>query len=198
MSFGEPLRTAPPPPLSDDDHVRGDPGATLVIFYADFTCPRCAVAHERLRGAGARVAFRHLALRAKHARAVALACAAEAAAAQGAFWAFCDALYADPGHVDDPHLWARARDLGLDVARFDADRHGPEAAARVRRDVRAGLAAGATTTPTLFFAGGCHAGVPDASLLARLGYDEDVRIPKASKDAGPPTDRRAPTKDNFI
>jgi protein-disulfide isomerase len=192
------LCSSPPPPLDDDDHVRGDPSGTLVLFYADFTCPRCALAHERLRAVGARVAFRHLALRAKHERALPLACAAEAAAAQGAFWEFCDALYADQGHLDDPHLWDRARGLGLDVERFDSDRRGPAAQARVRRDVRAALAAGATTTPTLFSGSHVHAGVPDHGLLARLGYDATVRIPKASKDAGVPTDGRARIKDNFI
>ena len=83
MSTGHDLRTATPPPLRDDDHVRGDPAGTLVVFYADFTCPRCALAHERLVDAGARVAFRHLALRAKHPRAIAVALAAEAAAAAG-------------------------------------------------------------------------------------------------------------------
>jgi protein-disulfide isomerase len=176
----EDLRSAPPPPLRDDDHVRGDPDATLVVFYADFTCPRCALAHERLTGAGARVVFRHMALRAKDARAVPAACAAEAAAAQGAFWPFADALYADQGRLDDPHLWARARVLGLDVERFDADRKGPLAAARVQRDTRAALAAGATTTPMLFAAGIAHPGVPDAEYLARLGYHDEVRIPKTS------------------
>jgi protein-disulfide isomerase len=192
------LRSSPAPPLTDDDHVRGDPDGTLILFYADFTCPRCALAHDRLRRAGARVAFRHLALRAKHERALPLACAAEAAAAQGAFWAFCDALYADQGHLDDPHLWERARALGLDVERFDADRRSAAAGARVRRDVRAALAAGATTTPTLFFGSDAHSGVPDKGLLARLGYDDEVRIPQASKDAGAPTDGRARIKDNFI
>jgi protein-disulfide isomerase len=192
------LRSSPPPPLADDDHVRGDPAGTLILFYADFTCPRCALAHERLRRVGARVAFRHLALRAKHERALPLACAAEAAAAQDAFWPFCDALYADQGHLDDPHLWERARALGLDVERFDADRRGALARKRVRRDVRAALAAGATTTPTLFFGARAHSGVPDDRLLARLGYDEVVRIPQASKDAGAPTDGRARIKDNFI
>jgi protein-disulfide isomerase len=192
------LRSSPPPPLGGDDHVRGDPAGALIVFYADFTCPRCALAHERLGRAGARVAFRHLALRAKHERALPLACAAEAAAAQGAFWEFCDALYADQGRLDDPHLWDRARALGLDLERFDSDRRGPAARARVRRDVRAALAAGATTTPTLFFGATAHSGVPDEGLLTRLGYDAGVRIPKASKDAGAPTDGRARIKDNFI
>jgi protein-disulfide isomerase len=184
------LRSAPPPPLLDDDHVRGDPEGTLILFYADFTCPRCALAYERLMHAGAHVAFRHLALRAKNERALPLAHAAEAAAAQGAFWEFADALYADQGHLDDPHLWERVRVLGLDLARFDADRRSEAAELRVRRDVRAALAAGATTTPMLFFGDSSHCGVPDGGVLTDLGYDAHVRIQKPSKDAGAPTDGR--------
>jgi protein-disulfide isomerase len=183
------LRTALPPPLHDGDHVRGDPAGVLILFYADFTCPRCALAHERLTRVGAHVVFRHLALRAKNERALPLAYAAEAAAAQGVFWEFCDTLYADQGHLDDPHLWERAQALGLDLERFDADRRSPAAEVRVRRDVRAALAAGATTTPMLFFGDSGHSGVPDGGLLARLGYHEEVRIQK-SKDAGAPTDGR--------
>lgn len=175
---GQDLRTAAPPPLRDDDHVRGDPAGTLVVFYADFTCPRCALAHERLGDAGARVAFRHFALRAKHPRAIAVALAAEAAAQQDAFWAFADALYADQGRLDDPHLWQRARALGLDLVRFDEDRRAEPAGARVREQTRAALAGGATTTPTMFAAGSVCPGVPDADWLAELGYDEVVRIPK--------------------
>ena len=127
----EDLRSAAPPSLRDDDHVRGDPTAQLVVFYADFTCPRCALAHERLTAAGAHVAFRHMALRAKDERALPAACAAEAAAAQGEFWPFADAMYADQGRLDDPHLWERARALDLDVERFDADRRSALAAAKV-------------------------------------------------------------------
>ncbi len=172
------LTSAPVPELRPDDHVRGDAGAPLVVMYADFTCPHCAVAHERLRAEGVRVVFRHLALKAKHPRAVALALAAEAAAAQDAFWPFCDAVYADQGRLDDPHLWQRARDLGLDLGLVDDDRRGDEAAHRVRDDTRAALAAGATTTPTMFAAESVCPGVPDGDWLVRLGYDGAVRIPK--------------------
>lgn len=174
------LRSAPPPPLRADDHIRGDPSGTLVVFYADFTCPRCTLAFERLMDVSAHLVFRHLALRAKHPRAVAIACAAEAAGAQGAFWPFCDALYADKGRVDDPHLWAHARALGLDVERFDEDRRGDAIGARVQRDVRDALAAGATTTPTLFIDGVAHPGVPEHDLLSGVGYDGRVRFSKTS------------------
>lgn len=167
------LRSAPVPPVGPGDHVRGPADAPAVVMYADFTCPRCALAWERLQGADLRVVFRHLALKAKHPRAVALAWAAEAAAAQDAFWPFADALYADPGRTDDPHLWARCEALGLDVDRFQADRRAPAAAERVATDVRAALRAGATVTPTFFAATGApgtapeaHPGPPDAQTVA--------------------------------
>jgi len=178
MTPGDDLRTAPPPRPRDDDHIRGDPAGTPIVFYADFTCPRCALAHDRLVEAGARVVFRHFALRAKHPRAIAVALAAEAAARQGLFWPFADALYRDQGHLDDPHLWQRAEALGLDIARFDEDRRADEPARRVREDTRAALAAGATTTPTMFAAESVHPGVPDPEWLAGLGYHGGVRIPK--------------------
>ena len=147
------LSSAPVPPLRDDDHLRGPVDGPLVVFYGDFTCPRCAVEALRLRDAGARVAFRHFALKAKHERSVTLAHAVEAAARQDAFWAFHDALYADQGRLDDPHLWERCAALGLDIDRFQADRRDPLIAERVRRDVRDALRAGATSTPAIFVNG---------------------------------------------
>jgi protein-disulfide isomerase len=141
------LTSAPFPGLRPDDHVRG--AGELVLMYGDFTCPRCAVAARQLADEGARVAFRHFALRTRHPRAVALAHAAEAAALQDAFWPFHDALFADQGHIDDPHLWARCERLGLDLDRFEADRRSDAVAERVRRDLHEGLRAGVTTTPAL-------------------------------------------------
>lgn len=162
------LRSAGVPPLAEDDHVRGDAGAPLVILYADFTCPHCAVAYSRLDGAPVRLAFRHFALAARHPRAVALACAAEAAGAQGRFWEMYDALFADPGRIDDPHLWERAQRLELDVQRFEAERRAPAIAERIREQVRGGLRAGVTTTPTLVHEGRLLPGPPSPQLLAQI------------------------------
>ena len=137
------------PALCDADHVRGE-GAALTVLYADFTCPHCAVTYLRLRDADGRMAFRHFVLQAKAPRALALACAAEAAAAQGAFWPFADALYVDQGHQDDPHLWERCETLGLDLERFEAARRSPEVAEHVRMDTRSAMKAGVVTTPAVF------------------------------------------------
>ena len=64
-----------------------------------------------------------------------------------------DALFADQGRLEDPHLWARARALGLDVERFDADRRSDAVVARVKAGFRAGVRAGVVTTPTAFIDG---------------------------------------------
>jgi protein-disulfide isomerase len=121
-----------------------------------------------VQGALLRVAFRHFALRSRHPRSVALACAVEAAGLQGRFWEMHDALFADQGRTDDPHLWDRARALGLDIDRFESDRRSPAVARRVAEDVRGALRAGVTTTPTLFADGVAYSGTPDAALVARL------------------------------
>ena len=79
-----------------------------------------------------------------------------------------DALFADQGHLDPPHLWERARRLGLDLERFETDRRSDEVAARVERDFRSGVRAGVVSTPTLFVDGRAYAGVPGVELLERL------------------------------
>jgi protein-disulfide isomerase len=160
-------------PLRTDDHVRGPTGGDLVVVYADFTCPYCALAHARLLARErdgdrpVRRVFRHLALKAKHPRAVALGCAAEAAAAQGAFWDFHDAVYADQGRIDDPHLWAIAQRLGLDVQRFEEDRRSAWALQRVQRDTKEAVLAGAMSTPTFF-----RDGKPDRARYHELVHTE--------------------------
>lgn len=149
-----PLTSAPLPPVGPEDRVRGPDGAPTVVVYANFECPYCAVVELRLRALAVRVCFRHFPVRARHPRAWPAAQAAEAAAAQGAFWEMHDALFDDQGRLDDPHLWARAEALGLDVERFHADARSDAARERVERDFRTGLRVGVVTTPTLFLPDG--------------------------------------------
>ena len=164
------------PPVGPDDHVRGPADAPAVVVYGDYECPYCAALEVRLRGLPLRVAFRHFPRRSAHPRAHAAACAAEAAGLQGAFWPMHDALFADPARLEDPHLWARAERLGLDVARFDADRRSAPVTERVTADFRGGLRAGVPTTPTLFLGEERHAGRPDDALWARLAAAAERRV----------------------
>jgi protein-disulfide isomerase len=103
----------------------------------------------------------------KHPRAPALHAAVEAAALQGEarFWALVDSIYADQGHIDDPHLWERAKRLGLDLERFEADRRTDAVAERVSHDFRTGIRAGITGTPAGFAGGEALTGDIEAALI---------------------------------
>src|SRR3954452_10149002 len=140
------LRSAPVPPPAPDDHIRGE--GPVVIVYGDYECPYCAAELGKLTGVT--LVFRHFPVVSKHPRSRRLAAAAEAAALQGRFWEMHDSLFADQGHLDDPHLWERAERLGLDLDRFERDRRSDAVAARVERDFKGGIQAGVMKTPTIF------------------------------------------------
>jgi protein-disulfide isomerase len=146
------LGSAPVPPIDPEvDHVRPAEGpGPLVVLYADYECPHCAALHARLHTLELRICFRHFPVRSSHPRAWPAAQAAEAAANQGRFWEMHDALLTDPARLEDPHLWERARRLGVDLERFDAERRSDAVVERVRRDFRGGVRAGVVTTPTAF------------------------------------------------
>jgi protein-disulfide isomerase len=113
------------------------------------------------------VVFRHFPVRSSHPRAWPAACAAEAAAHQGRFWEMHDLLFADQARLEDPHLWDRAQQLGLDLDRFDADRRRDEVRQRVKSDFRSGVRAGVVTTPAVFAWHDGRADRVDAAELER-------------------------------
>src|SRR5919197_6566723 len=148
------------PPLSAEDHVEGPDRAELeLVMYGDFQCPYCTAAYPILRRVrdqlGARLifSFRHFPLREIHPAAEGAAEAAEAAAAQGAFWEMHDRMYESRGALGRDDLIGYARELGLDADRvaeeLDSEVHRP----RVERDLDSGVASGVNGTPA-FFVGG--------------------------------------------
>ncbi len=166
------LGSAPLPPPSAADHVRGRADAPLLIEYSDLECPYCAVLHVRLeplvQAGRVRHVFRHFPIRSAHSRAWAAAAATEAAARQGRFWEMHDLLLADQARLEDPHLWQRAQTLGLELERFDADRRDADVLARVKSDFSGGVRAGVVTTPSVFHEGQLLYGDALSALLAGL------------------------------
>jgi protein-disulfide isomerase len=164
------------PPISAEDHVDGPERAELeLVMYGDFQCPYCTAAFpivSRIRDqlAGRLLfAFRHFPLREIHPDAERAAQAAEAAAAQGAFWQMHDRMYESRGALGREDLISYATELGLDTERFTAELDSGEHAPRVQRDVDSGLASGVPGTPTFFVGGRRHTGSFDAqSLTAAL------------------------------
>jgi protein-disulfide isomerase len=154
------------------DHVRGGADGRLILEYGDYECPYSRLAFRQIErveaelGEGVRFAFRHFPLTRIHPHAQAASLAAEAAAMQGRFWEMHELLFHRQKALGDEDLRAYAGELGLDLERFEADRAGPEAAERVRRDVASGIDSGRVHgTPTLFVDGVLYEGSYDAPLL---------------------------------
>ena len=154
------------------DHVRGAPGAPLIVEYGDYECPYSRRAFRQIELVEQRVpvrfGFRHFPLREIHPHALAAAAAAEAAALQDRFWDMHELLFHRQKALEDDDLQGYARELGLDVAAFDAARRGPEVMERIRGDVESGLDTGEVRgTPTLFIDGVLHRESYDADVLVR-------------------------------
>jgi protein-disulfide isomerase/uncharacterized membrane protein len=136
-------------------------GPVEVVVYSDFQCPACAAAApelSRLAGEGsATVEYRYFPLVSIHANATAAAQAAQAAALQGDFWPFHDALFARQASWADLSaaeafraFESIASDLGLDVARWQADAASSEVTRVVAADRLEAERMQLSGTPTIF------------------------------------------------
>lgn len=139
--------------------VKGPENApvTLTVF-SDFQCPYCSrlvtfiddlVAKNPGR---LRVVFKQFPLR-MHNMALPAALASLAAREQGKFWPMHDLLFASFNQLSEEKIRAIAREIGLDMARFDRDRDSQKLRDEVLRDQALGQQAGVQGTPTVFLNG---------------------------------------------
>jgi protein-disulfide isomerase len=172
----EEVRTGFVPLDEEVDHARGPAAGRVILEYGDYACPNSRVAFRAIErveqelSGRVRFAFRHFPLVQVHPQAFGAAAAAEAAALQDCFWAMHELLFQWHQALEDDDLRQYAEQLGLDVARFDEERVGPEIRRRIRRDVETGLASAEVRgTPTLFIDGVVYVGGYDeASLMEAL------------------------------
>jgi protein-disulfide isomerase len=160
------------PALEAIDHVRGQRGAPLeLVMFGDFQCPYCLGAQSVIRRVRERVGerlafgFRHLPIPERHPLAPLAAQASEAAAAQGQFWEYHDALFQAQPRLSRETMLEVAADLRLDVERIAAEIDGEVYAERIERDLASAEASGATGTPAFFVNGVRLFGAYDASSL---------------------------------
>jgi Na+/H+ antiporter NhaA len=154
------------------DHIRGPrEAAVTVVEYGDFECPYCGLAEPVVRElladfADVRYVWRHLPLTDVHPHTQRAAEAAEAAAAQGAFWEMHDKLLEHQDELEDADLIGYAEDLGLEVARFAEHLRERRGAAHIADDVDGADLSGVSGTPTFFINGRRHYGSYDIATLS--------------------------------
>ena len=157
------------------DHIRGSDAANVTLVeYGDYQCPYCGQAELVIRellgsfGDDLRYVWRHLPLNDVHPNAELAAEAAEAAAAQGAFWDMHDRLLQHQDELAPRDLQRYAEEIGLDIDRFWDDLKRHEHAARVSEDVATADASGVVGTPSFFINGRRYQGAYDAETLNRV------------------------------
>jgi protein-disulfide isomerase len=160
-------------PVSPErDHVRGPLDAPVTLVeYGDYECPYCGAAHGIVNAILARIGdeicfvYRHFPLTTMHPHAQMAAEAAEAAGAQGKFWAMHDVLFDNQQRLDPPHLLRYAEALALDTGRFSVDLAEHVYAPKVREDFMSGVRSGVNGTPALYINSVRHDGSWDAGAL---------------------------------
>jgi Na+/H+ antiporter NhaA len=157
----------------DRDHIRGPAEAPVTLVeYGDYECPYCGRAEPVVRalldsfGDEVRYVWRHLPLSDVHPSAQMAAEAAEAAAAQGAFWQMHDRILRHQGGESADDLMHYAEELGLDTDRFWDELRRRQYADRVAEDVASADASGVAGTPTFFINGRRHHGAYDIDTLS--------------------------------
>lgn len=178
--------------FSNARHVKGPEKAPLqVIEFADFECPSCrraynSVVEQMLRTRPVRIAFFHLPLE-MHQYAMPAAVAAEAAAKQGKFWEMYAKLFTGPER--DPDLSVNAlekiaKEVGLDMTRFQQDAKDPALQDLIRKDMKVSSARKITSTPTFMVRG-----TGDKAYVAIGGQQFQAALKMASGSgtpSGPP------------
>jgi protein-disulfide isomerase len=158
MSSTHPVTLAVPP--EPTDHFQGSEHARVVVMeYGDFECPSCKVAAatpsllmERYPNQ-VRFIFRNFPLEEAHPHALLAAEAAEAAAAQGKFWAMYEVLFRNQEHLKAADLQRYASGLNMDMARYAAEMDDHIYLQKVREHIASGRLSHIRATPTFFING---------------------------------------------
>jgi len=185
-SEGAPRLAGAAPAVPVTDNFRGftlgsDSAPIEITEYSDFECPWCAsfaavqmpVVRQQLIATGkVRWRFREFPLSShKYSRLAALA--AQCAGEQGKFWEMHDQIFthhewAQTGKDPSGVFHGSAKDIGLDLARYDACVESQRYAGRVEASYQEGEARDVQATPTFFIDGRKFQGNPTSDAFKAL------------------------------
>ena len=141
------------PPLTADDHLRGNPDAAVTIIeYSDFECPFCKRHHPTMQqvidayGDDVNWVYRHFPL-AFHPNSMPAALASECVNELGgndAFWKFTDMVFEKQGEFA---FETYVKDLGLNVSSFRTCFDSKKFEKAIQDEMDGGAAAGVNGTP---------------------------------------------------
>ncbi|MHB8811471.1 MAG: thioredoxin domain-containing protein, partial [Desulfobulbaceae bacterium] len=138
----------------------GKENAPVVLaLFSDFQCPYCSKIQPLLdqmlekNPETVKIAFKNLPLTNIHNMAEPAALAALAAHNQGKFWQMHDALFAMNSELSAEKIQAAAKEIGLDMTKFNADLNSEANKQRLIKDMTDARQAEVSGTPSLFING---------------------------------------------
>jgi protein-disulfide isomerase len=152
-------------PGAEPAHTQGPANAPVHLEeFGDFECPPCGLLHPILEqmhaefGDKLKITFREFPLVPAHQHAMAAASAAEAAGLQGKFWEMHKLIYDNQKTWHEqfdvrPTFEGYAKQIGLDLPRFQKDINSDAVAQRIFQDGKRGHSLGVKGTPTVFLNG---------------------------------------------
>jgi protein-disulfide isomerase len=153
-----------PPRISVNLSAAGHPtlgpknAPVTVIEFADFQCPFCKRSEDAVKairekyGDRVKLVFMDFPL-SFHPHAMPAANAARCADAQGKFWQYHDALFADQSKLEPNDLKATAKTIGLDTTKFNACLDKNQYSPEIQKDLEEGHKLNVNGTPTFFIDG---------------------------------------------
>jgi protein-disulfide isomerase len=170
-----------PPPVErvevsiDGAPARGGTNAPVTIVeFSDFHCPFCKRVLPTLKeleakyGDKVKLVFRDYPIEQLHPGARKAHEAARCAAEQGKFWAYHDLLFDKAPQTSADDLKADAREVGLDLAKFDQCVASGKHKEAVQKDIDEGARLGVNGTPTFFINGELLSGAQPLESFVRV------------------------------
>jgi protein-disulfide isomerase len=143
----------------------------VLIEFSDFQCPYCAETRETLEqfvvNHQDRVAlvYKHHPIAQIHPEAMPAAFASWAASQQDKFWQYHDFLFDHQEQLGENLYIQAARDLGLNMPKFERDRKSQDAIDSIGKDMQLAARLGISGTPSFVLNGEIFSGAVQRSFL---------------------------------
>ena len=181
-------------PISAADASMGtDSALVTIVEFSEFQCPFCSRVLPTMNsvkkkyGDDVRVIFKHNPLP-FHKDAPLASQASLAAGKQGKFWPYHDLLFKNQKALKRENLTAYAKQIGLNVDKFNADLDSPALVAQVKADQAVARQFGAGGTPNFFINGRKLVGAQPLASFTRV-IDEEIKKAKALLAKGTPRNK---------
>lgn len=166
---------ADPSSVIGNSPTTGSPEQKIVLLeFSDFQCPFCARAHQTVKqfmekhGDSVTLAYKHLPLTSIHPQALPAAKAAWAAGRQGKFWEYHNALFEQQAMLGEELYNKIARDLDLNVEKFNSDRQSDAAIEALQEDIQVARSLRINGTPFFLLNGEALSGAIELSQMEEV------------------------------